>query len=655
MATPQLQQCFVSSSNPNGIGGDTGSAFKHTLAAPIGANNGVIFVASYPHGTTVSITDNNGNTWPAAAVTADAGVGNFALSAWVLPAAAAGLTTFELNVGATNIQPVSIAIYEYNNIATSSPVDVTASSINQSGTSLATGSMTTTVDGDLILFVAHPASNIGGNPTSWAAGSGFTLMEADIAWTSAQGYPKATQTQIQSTHGAITPAITINGDATDAFNCIAIALKTASAGTQYTGMRVLKHIEFCNNNLTTTTWKFQNPALGNLRAWGSTFSSGSITSCADSDSNTYTEAGFTTDSCVCFFAQNTTVNSTLTTTLTFPAGSIPNGFVFQFYDIVGAKTSGQPGAVASTDLIANATATFAHAPDFTPQSSNGSLILYFMQNQGTGAGSGPTLNITSPAIAVWAGMTYTNHTGGGQFDFGDGWGIGTNNTSTATQNVTWSLTAIPGNNLAGAAIEFLPAATAVIENYGAFQGRTFASQWTPDRNLLFHRRAGPEFSLGVETNPHYQPRTFPSQWNPTRNLWQTVPGDLGSAAAANPHWTAKPWPAQWFPTRWAMLNAPTDVPAAPIIDTPISTVPRTWLVQWNLQRSLMQGTAQDFSSSAPETNVHFVPRTWSYQWIVNRALMLTTAQDFSSTPVIPTGVHYVTTMSAKIITPIGVS
>lgn len=452
-ATPQLQQAFISSSNPNGVGGDTGHAFQQTLGAPVGAGNAIIFVASYPTGTTASISDNNGNTWGAAAKSVDAGVGGFILSVWVIFSANAGLTTFTLNVGATSIQPVSYAIYEFNNL---SSVDVTAGATLQSGTTLAPGSMTTTANHDLIFAVYHPAANISGNPTSWAAGSGLTLMEADIGWTSNQGYPKATQTGVQSTAGAINPTITINGDATDVFNCVAVAIKTVATGTAYTGMRALKWIEYCNNNLTTTTWKLQTPALGNQAALLSTFSSGNITSCADSDSNSYTLANFTGNSVVCFFTQGgLTPDATRTVTLTFPSTSVPNGFVFVFLDIVGAQVS-QPGALAGVGLTLDNGTTFANAPNFTPQSAAGSLIVYLMQNQGTGAGAGPTTGITSPSGAVWMGTTYTGHTGGSQFDFGDGWGLLTNNTSTSTQNVTWSLVAITGNNLGAGAIEFLP-------------------------------------------------------------------------------------------------------------------------------------------------------------------------------------------------------
>lgn len=460
MATPQLQQCFISSSNPAGVGGDTGTAFQHALPAPIGSGNSIIIVASYPVAATATASDNNGNTWGSPVLTASAGTGNYKLSVWFLASANAGTTQFEVTLGATKRQPFKWEIYEYNNL---SSVDVSHSATNQSGTSLAAGSMTTTANGDFILLAAHPAGSIGGNPTSWTAGSGFTLMAADIAWTSGQGYPAATQTGTQTTAGAINPAITIAGDATDSFNVVAVAFKTGSSGTSYTGMRVLKHIEQCNNALVGSSLTMQFPTLGNLRFLATTLSDTDIpfSSITDSESNTWTKLSWATDGCQGFFFENAASNSALTATISIPS-SVGQGIIASLFDIVGAATSGQPGASVGNSLTSiSASATTApNQPNITPTSSAGSLILAFMNNQGTGGGStaGLTTGVTSPTGSVWAGVVYTGKTGGSQFDFGDGWAILTNNTTTSAQNWTWSVNTITGgNNVAGAAVEFLPA------------------------------------------------------------------------------------------------------------------------------------------------------------------------------------------------------
>lgn len=455
---PTLQQIFVSSSNPSGVGGDTGSAFTHTLAAPIGAGNTVIFTASYPHGISASITDNNGNSWGSAAKSVDAGTGNFILSTWVLIGANAGLTTFELNIGATAEQPVSFVIEEWNNITA---VDVTAGAASQSGSTLSTGSMTTTVNGDLIRAFYHPAANIGGNPTSWAAAASWTLMDGDIAWNSNQGYPKASQFIIQSAHGAINPTITINGDTGDAFNCVAVALKSGAAGTMYSGCRVLKHVEFTCNALASASWRLQTPTLGNLRLFGTTVGiSGGIQldSVTDSESNTW--ANVTTSGFVqAALLQNSVVNQNLISTINWGAGSTGSSPTIDFYDIVNAKTSGQPGTVVSNGLTgeSGSATTYPNQPTMTP-SQLGSVILAWLNNQGAGGGSnaGLTTGVSSPSEAVWAGVNYTGKTGGSQFDFGDGWAIVTNNNTLSSISFNWTVIAFGAtNNVGGTAIEIL--------------------------------------------------------------------------------------------------------------------------------------------------------------------------------------------------------
>lgn len=476
MAIPQLQQFFCSSSNPAGVGGDTGSAFKFTLRNAVGANNCLVLDVTAPSGTTIAISDNNSNTWPVSAtVSADAGAGAYLHTRWVLPGANAGVTTITIGVGATAIQPVSWECSEWNNIATTSPVDGTASAANQSGATLATGSFTPGTNGDLILASYYPAGTIGANPTSFAAAAGFTLLQADIAWNSKQGFPKASQFEIQSSAAAINPTITINGDATDGFNCIACALKTASAGTQYTGMRILKYIEQTCNALASGTWVLQTPAMGNLRFFGTTVANSGvpINSVTDSESNTLTLlSAWSADSCQGAFLQNSAVNQNLKSTINWGAGATGNGLTVAFYDIIGAATSGQPGAVASKGLTgANNATTIADMPDITPTSSAGSLIIYLMNNQGAGAGTGPTFNITAPTGALSDMVAYTGKTGASQFDFGDGYGHLNNNTSTAPQSVAWTLAAVASNSLSGAAVEFLPAPSGSVSTaiFGAEQ------------------------------------------------------------------------------------------------------------------------------------------------------------------------------------------
>ena len=189
---------------------------------------------TYPSGSSPTITDNNGNTWPTtAAVSANAGPGGNISSIWVLPNANAGQTTITVSF-ASAIIPFNYVVSEFNNVATANPLNGTSATANDAGASIATGSFTPGNNdgngGNLIWNYYAVSGGANGNPTSWVSGSGFTLLDADIAWNTKQGFPHATQYLVQTAAAPINPGITATAD-TDGFNGVAVALKAASAGT----------------------------------------------------------------------------------------------------------------------------------------------------------------------------------------------------------------------------------------------------------------------------------------------------------------------------------------------------------------------------------------------------------------------------------------
>src|SRR5581483_11498036 len=104
-------------------------------------------------------------------------------------------------------------------VATIGAVDGSSGSAN----SRTAGSMTTTAAGDLIYHwgadLTDTNSNGGNyNGASITAGSGFTLLSADLQVGSGDQY------QIQSNAGAINPTFTASGSAT--WGSLALALKS---------------------------------------------------------------------------------------------------------------------------------------------------------------------------------------------------------------------------------------------------------------------------------------------------------------------------------------------------------------------------------------------------------------------------------------------
>src|SRR5882762_76683 len=98
--TPTLIQHVASSTNPPGLG-ISGNYFNIPIPNAVGAGNCLVFCITYPSGSTPTITDNNGNSWPAAAVSVNSGTNVSAI--YALPNANAGLTTITVSFAAAVI------------------------------------------------------------------------------------------------------------------------------------------------------------------------------------------------------------------------------------------------------------------------------------------------------------------------------------------------------------------------------------------------------------------------------------------------------------------------------------------------------------------------------------------------------------------------
>lgn len=453
---PALIQHVASSANPVGISGFAaghtgGDNFKIPLPNAVGAGNCLVLWCTYPNSNTASVSDTNGNTWPAAAITVDAGVGGNKSSCFVLPNANAGLTTVTVTFGADTC-PFQYTLTEYNNIATSSPVNGTIGAASVTGPSLACGSFTpgnNNANGGNLICAYFPISGAAGsNPTGWAPGTSFTLLNGDIAWTTGQGFPHASEYFVQTTSAAINPGITATGDTVDSYNCAAVALKVASAGNGIpAGIHINAIHHFTNVGTTNvTTWKLHVPFTGNLRAMF-TNETGviNITGIVDSDGNTWTKYQPSADEPQCWYKENTTANPNATVTLTIsgtPARGSP-----RFFDIQGAAVSPIGAEAATPSHGVSSTTVVTNQPTITPQAAN-SLII----NAGI-LGQGPGLAVTSPAGAIWDLCTYSFEIDVDNMENADLLAH-YYNSSTAAENWNWTITSIANNTSAGIAVEF---------------------------------------------------------------------------------------------------------------------------------------------------------------------------------------------------------
>jgi hypothetical protein len=443
--TPSLIQMVSSTTNNPALTADAGDNFKFFLPNAVGAGNCLVLAITYPNGVTPTVTDNNGNTWPgSAAVSADAGSGNCVSAIYVLPNANAGVTRVNVAIG-SNISPMQYTITEWNNVATVSPVNGSHGAAAVSGTALAAGSFTpgnNNANGGNLVFAYFAISNTfsSGNPTNWVTGGSFVLLDGDISWSTTQGFPKASQFFVQTISASINPGITSTGD-TETYNCVAVALKAANAGTPIpSGIHVNKIIHFTGANIATN-WSLLAPATGNLRVISST-TQGATAAVSDNESGTWTKKG--SAACI-LFSPNKSANAGLKLTITGFGGQ--NSSV-QFWDIQGAAASPFDTFAETSNLFSNVT-VINDCPDITPTTTNGLVIA----NEALGFGPGLGFASGAPAGAVFDFVHYDSQTDSSDYDNSDCLGHVYNATTTA-QTWNWSITSQANNSGACVAAAF---------------------------------------------------------------------------------------------------------------------------------------------------------------------------------------------------------
>lgn len=391
-------QHIASSANPVGVG-ISGDNFKIPIDNPVGSGNCLVLCMTYPHGVSPTITDNNGNTWPSSpSVTADGGVNNYISSIFVLPNARSGQTTITVAFGTVNatVIPFQYDLTEFNNISLSSPVNGTSSTAltTSSSNTLSAGTFTPTTNndangGNVILSYHCIGASAAGNPTTWSAGSGFTLLEGDITWTSGQGVPHAMQWQIQTTQSSVSCSIGETGDTLSSYNSVALALKIASAGTSLpAGIRIRKVLHF-TNQATPASLTIQTPTIGNLMVITTT--DPDVTTVSDSDGGTWTFNNTTGGACL-GYSQNRTANQNRKMTFSISASRPAS---WRIYDISSAAVSAFDTLATTASTALNAATVFNNAPTITP-SVSGCLVIAAIQ-----LGQGPGLSMSSPTGSVF--------------------------------------------------------------------------------------------------------------------------------------------------------------------------------------------------------------------------------------------------------------
>ncbi len=453
--TPTLVQHYYTGTN-SPVRGLTATNYTFRLPNKTLSGNCLVMFLDYPSDVSVSsITDDGSNAWPAAAVTADGGSGNAKTSVFVLPNVAAGTRVITVTFGSA-VAGIHAVFLEYYNVATSSPVGSSRSSINTTHTGIASGTLSPSpaVSGNLVLHYAIDNNGVAGgqnaaNVTGWTAGSGWTMLGGDIN-SAHDASPFALQARLGDGTN-FNPTMTATQSGSDTFNAIAVEIKAASAGTApAAGIRIIKQQFYVSTALSVPgSWTEFFPAQGNLLVAANVLGGSTTSAITDSNSNMWTLAQNDPGYPAIQYAQNPTTDSTLRVTV--PLTNINSNTTIALWDITGAATSGvlaQSAVVA--DGAASNVSSFNNAPSITPVNQNGLILVVLAIGQGpmTGFASG------APASALFMPVTYPGETDFDTFDNADGYAHNYYGTSLAQQNYNWTLIPKASNSYQVSAVEF---------------------------------------------------------------------------------------------------------------------------------------------------------------------------------------------------------
>jgi hypothetical protein len=467
-----------------------GNPYFISLPNRTGSGNVLVLGISYPFaaGRTVTVSDDKTNVWTPGPVTpSNPTDGQIVSRLYYALNVAPGTQKITITFDGLlyNFQAV---VTEFYNVATVAAADGSSGNSDSSAPSVEGSDIVTSASGDLIYvyaFDTHPTDTL----TGFTATPGFTLLSADVqlGWVAEYG--------IQTNAGPINPATTVTGG-TDPFNAVALALKSASAGTSpSSGIRI---VHICHE-LTRRDIQFQFPSSGNLIVCNTAFVQVQIdvTDMASVPTNNWIKAEPSEWAAQIWYAPNANTSPDLR----ISCNETWFGASFVLYDIAGADISPYDSAagipVASLDNLDNS--SLLDMPVIAPTTSNGLVLAVHT------TGFGPVVGTVGDGL-MFDSVTYGHQTDNDLMENADGYAHYYNPT---TQPVAfgWLMNSstLPEAS-AGVAIAFKAAAGATN------QGPSLSIAWLTNAggSVLVSGRGIPQRSYTVEFtmglgNPNWQP------------------------------------------------------------------------------------------------------------------------------------------------------
>src|ERR1700731_1104904 len=262
IATPTLVQHISTASDVVGTGywanARPGSPYYLHLPNLAGAGNCLILGLSCPYsgGRTIAVTDDQGNTWTQVGTVNN---GSIISAVYVALNVTAGTQQVTIRFD-TQLYGCQFVLSEFYNVAAAAALDGVSANAASQAPAVSAGSITPLVSGDLIYNYGYDDVNASLQPggtlpvNSIAPGSGFSLLSADVMLGSFAQY------YVQPSAAPINPAVNVSGGS-DAFNSIAVALKSATQGIPpLAGIRIV-HVYHV---MVTKTTPMIFPCSGNL-------------------------------------------------------------------------------------------------------------------------------------------------------------------------------------------------------------------------------------------------------------------------------------------------------------------------------------------------------------------------------------------------------
>lgn len=415
-----------SKSGANTTGDPTSSYTTNLPTAGTLPGNALIATFQYAAGSasSASVSDDKGDQLALLVSNND---GNQVLSTYcIVPTTGARVVT--ITFGGGSPQYVSLVnASEWTNVSCS--IDTSSSNAGSAAT-LLTGSLATTSDGDLIYQVA-----VEDGPTvseTWRSGaSPWTLLSASSGL-SGSNTPQASQYQVQTTHGSISPSLSMSS--ADSWNTLAVALRPSSVGTAPApGIHIVHLQEESVPPGLPGPYHLQFPSSGNLVITASVDTPNyDIISISDNNGNVHAQIGspfndgYTSGDLQTFYAANASTSQNLALTFSMK-GSPVGGSTFFLYDISGASASPYDAAAGRQTATAKLGSGSLPGPTITASTPNGLVIIQVGVTTNSIDGISP--GYFAGTIPNPLGQTNpTNQNNGWAFDF---------NTSATTIQYFW--------------------------------------------------------------------------------------------------------------------------------------------------------------------------------------------------------------------------